>query len=106
MPLLSTTEVGDWAAVASAAFAAAAAIASWWGIRRNRRTWMATRRPELHISVIEGIDTPRVKIHVENHGDGFARQVMFCVVEGNATAYGALPPTGVLAGGEARTLMT
>jgi hypothetical protein len=102
-PLASIT---DWAVSVSAACAALAALASWATVRQGRRDFLAARLPELEITVIEGLDTGAIKVHVVNHGQGPARNVKLAVIEGGAAIYGSLPPTGGLAGGESRMLMT
>jgi hypothetical protein len=98
--------VTDWAPVASAGMAAIAALASWVAVSQTRRTAQQAQIPELEITVLEGLDTGEIKIHLENYGQGAARSVRFCVVEGGSAAIGALPPTGNLRAGDSRTLLT
>lgn len=98
--------ISDWAPVASAGFAAIAAIASWIAVRQTRRDFVASRKPDLEITLIENMDTGALKIHIQNHGRGSARNVRFIVVEPEAAAVGHLPPNTTLAPGEGRTLLT
>lgn len=98
--------VSEWAPAAGASFAALAAGASWVAVQQTRRDFVAARRPDLEISVIEGLDTGSVKIHIQNHGKGAARNAKFVVVQKDEAAIGFLPPNATLAPGESRTLLT
>jgi hypothetical protein len=106
MALNVLAAVSDWAPAASAGCAAIAAIASWVTVRQTRRDFVAARRPELEIMVIENLDTGALKVHFQNHGEAAARNVRFVVVEPDATAIGNLPPNATLVPGESRTLLT
>jgi hypothetical protein len=104
--MVIAADLASWAAVAGAGLAAIAAAASWASVRQARRIFLANQMPDLELTILENLDTHQIKIHVENHGGGAARRTRFCVVEGDNAAYGFLPPTTILRGGEGRTLRT
>jgi hypothetical protein len=103
---IADSDVLQWAAVASAAFAAVAALASWAAVWQAREISLSTQLPKLHIVVSENIDTGEIRVHIANDIGGLARDVAFAVVAGGQSCFGSLPPTAMLQPGDSATLVT
>lgn len=94
----------EWAAIGSGA-AAVAAAASWASVWQNRRERLAAQKPQLVIEVSEHFPSGKIVVQLHNSG-GTARSVRFGVIEGAMIAYGTPQPTGIVQGGESRTIET
>jgi hypothetical protein len=71
--------LGDWAAVAGAAFTAAAAAAAFLTTRQGRRVIEAAERPVLEAQVLADPGTGMLRLAIINSGRGVARGANFAV---------------------------
>ena len=98
--LSGTADLGDWAAVAGAAFTAAAAFAAWLTARQGRQLIEDAERPRLDVQVLVGFDEMRrLRLAVVNTGRGTARGARYLVHALGQVVEGA-PDDGFVRGGE------
>src|SRR4051794_4573825 len=101
----------DWAQLLIAVFTACAAGAALASVMQAQRIWRAGVEPSLVGTWTEstGTDgTDSVYLDFQNVGGGFVQQAAFAVVceQTHEAAYGFIPPTGLLRGGDRSMIKT
>jgi hypothetical protein len=104
---MSYMHAAEAAQIASAAFTAVAAGASWAAVTQTRRQWRREREPELHLQITETRSggQGRLELHIENSG-GMAKAVSYAAASDIEACLGFVGPNLMLQSGDGVTIWT
>ena len=80
----------DSAQVATAAFTAGAALAALKSVKHGQEIWRASRAADLHVQILQNVDTKTTDLSIINVGGGVARGVAFALGSEFQKAWGII----------------